>query len=105
MRIFVTGGAGFICSHVTKHLLAREHEVAVVDDLLSTAKCENVQLDAAFCEADASNERRVADIFGQFELKALSHQAAQMDARRSVRKPDFDADFIVGGTSRRLENW
>jgi UDP-glucose 4-epimerase len=101
MRVLLTGGAGFIGSHVADHLLARGHEVAVVDDL-SSGKRENVPEGAVFYERDVCD--RCAGVFEEFVPEALCHQAAQMDVRRSVREPDFDADVNVIGTIRLLEN-
>ena len=101
MRVLVTGGAGFIGAYVAEHLLAHGHEVAVVDDL-SSGKRENIPERAHFYKMDI----RVgcADVFEDFRPEVLSHQAAQMDVRRSVREPDFDADVNVIGTVRLLEN-
>jgi len=97
----VTGGAGFIGSHLAEHLLERGHEVAVVDNL-STGKRGNVPEEAHFYEVDIRTGSPEA--FEDFRPDALSHQAAQMDVRRSVREPDFDADVNVLGTIRLLEN-
>jgi len=101
MRVLLTGGAGFIGSHVAEHLLARGHEVAVVDDL-SSGKRENVPEGAIFYEQDIRSG--CAEIFAEFGPEALCHQAAQMDVRRSVREPNFDADVNVLGTVRLLQN-
>src|SRR5918997_1697159 len=101
MRVLLTGGAGFIGSHVADHLLARGHEVAVVDDL-SSGKRENVPEGTVFYERDVRDG--CAGVFEEFVPEALCHQAAQMDVRRSVRAPDFDADVNVMGTIRLLEN-
>ena len=101
MRVLLTGGAGFIGSYVAEHLLQGGHEVAVVDDL-STGRRENVPKEAKFYQADIRSG--CAEIFRDFEPEALCHQAAQMDVRRSVREPDFDADVNVLGTLRLLEN-
>ncbi len=101
MRVLVTGGAGFIGSHVAEHLLARGHEVAVVDDL-STGKRENVPEKACFYEQDIRSG--CPEVFKKFCPEALFHQAAQMDVRRSVREPVFDAEVNVIGTIRLLEN-
>jgi UDP-glucose 4-epimerase len=101
VRVLVTGGAGFIGSHVVDHLLARGHEVAVVDNL-STGKRGNVPPEARFYEADIRTGCQ--EVFEDFRPDALSHQAAQMDVRRSVREPDFDADVNVVGTIRLLES-
>ena len=100
MRVILTGGAGFVGSHVADQLLARGHEVAIVDDL-SSGKKENVPDGAILYERDIRDG--CAEIFEEFEPDALSHQAAQMDVRRSVREPDFDADVNVLGTVRLLQ--
>jgi UDP-glucose 4-epimerase len=101
MRVLLTGGAGFIGSHVAGHLLAWGHEVAVVDDL-SSGKKENVPEGVSFYERDIRDG--CAEVFAEFGPEALCHQAAQMDVRRSVREPDFDAEVNVLGTLRLLEN-
>ena len=101
MRVLVTGGAGFIGSHVADRLLERGHEVAVVDDL-SSGKHENVPNRARFYEMDI--RAGCAAVFEDFRPDALCHLAAQMDVRRSVREPDFDAGVNVIGTVRLLEN-
>jgi UDP-glucose 4-epimerase len=101
VRVLLTGGAGFIGSHIAELLLARGDEVAVVDDL-STGKRENVPEGARFYEADIRSG--CGEIFRDFQPEALCHQAAQMDVRRSVREPDFDAEVNVLGTVRLLQN-
>ncbi len=100
MKVLLTGGAGFIGSHVADQLLARGHEVAIVDDL-SSGKKKNVPEGAMFYEQDIRDG--CAEVFEEFEPDALCHQAAQMDVRRSVREPDFDADVNVLGTIRLLQ--
>jgi UDP-glucose 4-epimerase len=101
MKVLLTGGAGFIGSHIAEHLLARGHEVAIVDNL-STGKKENVPEGARFYERDI--REGCAEVFEDFAPQALCHQAAQMDVRRSVREPDFDAGVNVLGMLRLLEN-
>jgi UDP-glucose 4-epimerase len=86
MKVLLTGGAGFVGSHVADQLLARGHEVAVVDDL-SSGKKENIPDGTMFYEQDIRDG--CAEIFEEFEPDALCHQAAQMDVRRSVKAPDF----------------
>ena len=99
MRAIVTGGAGFIGSHVVEALLARGDEVHVLDDL-SKGRRERV--------ADGA-ELHVADIrapdatFDAVQPEAVFHLAAQADVRTSVERPDFDADVNVLGTVRVLE--
>jgi UDP-glucose 4-epimerase len=101
MRVLLTGGAGFIGSHVAEHLLACGHEVAVVDDL-SSGRRENLPEGVQFYELDIRSG--CDEAFREFRPEALSHHAAQIDVRRSVRKPDFDAGVNVLGTLRLLEN-
>jgi UDP-glucose 4-epimerase len=86
---------------VADRLLERGHEVAVVDNL-SSGKRENVPDAARFYETDVRSG--CAGVFEDFEPEALCHQAAQMDVRRSVREPDFDADVNVLGTVRLLHS-
>ena len=100
MKVLLTGGAGFVGSHVADQLLARGHEVAVVDDL-SSGKKENIPDGTMFYEQDIRDG--CAEVFEEFEPDALCHQAAQMDVRRSVKAPDFDADVNVLGTIRLLQ--
>ena len=101
MRVMLTGGAGFIGSHVAEHLLGHGHEVAIVDNL-SSGKHENVPKGTEFYEADIRSG--CTEVFQEFQPQALCHQAAQMDVRRSVREPDFDADVNVLGMVRLLQN-
>jgi UDP-glucose 4-epimerase len=101
MKVLVTGGAGFIASHVTDHLLEAGHEVHVVDDL-STGFSDNLNQSAVFHELDIRSpeaSRLVEE--GGFDV--LCHHAAQMDVRRSVREPVFDADVNIVGSIRLLE--
>ena len=101
MRVLLSGGAGFIGSHVAEALLGRGHKVTIVDDL-SSGKRENIPEGGHLYEADIRSG--CAEIFEDFRPEALCHQAAQMDVRRSVREPDFDAEVNVLGTIRLLQN-
>jgi UDP-glucose 4-epimerase len=100
MRVLLSGGAGFIGSHVAEALLGCHHEVAIVDDF-SSGKRENIPAGVSLYEADIRSG--CAEIFEDFGPEALCHQAAQMDVRRSVREPDFDADVNVLGTIRLFQ--
>src|SRR5215207_10725798 len=101
MRVLVTGGAGFIGSHVAELLLAGGHEVAVVDDL-SRGRRKNVAGGAAFYDLDVRLGCR--EVFEEFGPEAVCHQAAQADVRRSVAEPVLDLEINTGGTLRLLEN-
>src|SRR4051794_22962610 len=99
MRALVTGGAGFIGSHVVEALLERGDEVHVHDDL-SKGKCENV---AAAAELHVADIRRPDAVFDAVRPEAVLHLAAQADVRVSVERPDEDADVNVLGTVLILE--
>lgn len=97
----VTGGAGFIGSHVADALLADGWAVTVLDDL-SSGKREQVPAGAAFVQADVRSADAAATIRdGKFDL--LCHLAAQMDVRKSVADPSFDADVNIRGSLNLLE--
>jgi UDP-glucose 4-epimerase len=100
VRAIVTGGAGFIGSHVAEALLARGNEVHVLDDL-SHGKRDNVPVGARFHEADI--RRDAPKVFDAVEPDACVHLAAQADVRISVERPDHDADVNVLGTIAILE--
>jgi UDP-glucose 4-epimerase len=100
VRAIVTGGAGFIGSHVVDALLARGDEVHVLDNL-ATGRRENVAAGAAFHEADIRTDAHT--VFDAVEPETCFHLAAQADVRVSVERPDFDADVNVTGTVRVLE--
>jgi UDP-glucose 4-epimerase len=101
MKILVTGGAGFIGSHVVDALLEAGHEVVVVDDL-STGKRENLNPKARFHQLDI-RDPRVIELIRDERPAVLDHHAAQMDVRRSVADPLFDAQVNVLGTINLLE--
>jgi len=100
-KAIVTGGAGFIGSHVCDALIDRGFKVAVIDNL-STGKRRNLAPDAVFYEADIRDER-VAEIFETERPQYLFHLAAQMDVRKSVSDPAYDAAVNIGGTVNVLE--
>jgi UDP-glucose 4-epimerase len=99
LRALVTGGAGFIGSHVAEGLLARGDEVTILDDL-SDGRRENVPMGARLIEGDI---RDPAAVFTEVEPELCFHLAAQKDVRVSVARPDHDADINILGTVRVLE--
>lgn len=101
MRVLVTGGAGFIGSHVAEACVAAGHEVAVLDDL-SSGKRAQVPEGARFFEADIRAPAGAAAM-AEFGCEVLVHHAAQMDVRRSVADPRFDADVNLRGLLNLLE--
>jgi UDP-glucose 4-epimerase len=103
MRVLVTGGAGFIGSHVADGFLAGGHEVAVLDNL-STGFRHNVSKSARFYEGDIRVVSDVRRVFDDFQPEAVDHHAAQMDVRKSLVDPVFDAETnIVGSINLILE--
>jgi len=101
MKILVTGGAGFIGSHVVDAYVAAGHEVVVVDDL-STGKRENLNRHARFVEADILDPA-TAELIRQERPDVVNHHAAQIDVRRSVADPLLDARINVLGTIGLLD--
>ncbi len=101
MKALVTGGAGFIGSHVCDALLAKGHEVVVVDNLSSGRK-ENLDPRARLAVLDI-RARETADLIERERPHAVFHLAAQMDVRRSVEDPAFDAQSNILGFLNVLE--
>jgi len=97
----VTGGAGFIGSHVVRAFLARGATVTVLDDL-SSGKRENVPDGVALIEGDVRSEE-ASHLVRDGKFDAICHLAAQIDVRKSVTDPAFDVDVNIGGTVRLLE--
>ena len=102
MRAIVTGGAGFIGSHVVDTLVARGDEVVVLDDL-SQGKRENVNPAAELVVGDIRDRQAVEEVFSEARPEACLHLAAQADVRVSIARPDFDGEVNVLGTIRLLE--
>ena len=92
MKIIVTGGAGFIGSHIVDACLKSGHEFEIIDDL-SSGSSENVPSDVPLHQVDIRNTVSVTKIFRQFQPDAVCHQAAQLSVSRSVREPLLDADI------------
>ena len=102
MRAIVTGGAGFIGSHLVDALLARGDDVTVLDNL-STGQQAYVHTDAKLVVADVTDAEAVDDVFAEAEHEICFHLAAQADVRVSVESPFFDLEVNTGGTVRVLE--
>jgi UDP-glucose 4-epimerase len=101
VKILVTGGAGFIGSHVVDTYVADGHQVIVVDDL-STGRRTNLNPAATFYQVDIRSPQ-LEEVFEVERPEAINHHAAQMDVRRSVAEPIFDADVNVLGSINLLE--
>jgi UDP-glucose 4-epimerase len=101
MKIVVTGGAGFIGSHVVDLYVGRGHEVIVLDNLAS-GKRENLNPKARFVELDICSPDAAALVRAE-RPDVVNHHAAQMDVRKSVADPVFDAQTNILGTINLLE--
>lgn len=101
MKVLVTGGAGFIGSHLVDRLILEGHDVAVVDNL-STGKRKNVNRRAKLYKVDIQSPR-IQRVFRNERPSVVMHLAAQMDVRRSVKDPVFDAQVNILGTLNVLE--
>jgi UDP-glucose 4-epimerase len=102
MRILVTGGAGFIGSHVTDAYLGQGHEVAVLDDL-SRGFRKNLNARVDFYDGNIEDRIFVERVFSEFKPEVVNHHAAQMDVRRGVREPIFDARVNILGSLNLIE--
>lgn len=102
MNILVTGGAGFIGSHVAEGLLNAGHRVVVVDNL-HTGYEYNVPKGATFYKVDICDRAALAEVFAQEQLEAISHQAARANVRESMSDPVAYAQVNVLGTLNLLE--
>ncbi|MBN1465409.1 NAD-dependent epimerase/dehydratase family protein [candidate division KSB1 bacterium] len=102
MKILVTGGAGFIGSHIADAYLNAGHDVFIIDNL-STGRRKNVNERALFYEMDI-RDKAVADLFAEQKFDIVNHHAAQMDVRLSVKDPIYDAENNVIGFLNIVQN-
>jgi UDP-glucose 4-epimerase len=102
VKILVTGGAGFIGSHIVDALVKGGHEVAVVDDL-SMGKREQVHPSARFYRVDIRDRQALEEVFRTERPEVVNHHAAQADLRRSMSEPSFDASVNIVGSLNLLE--
>ncbi|MFH1380039.1 MAG: NAD-dependent epimerase/dehydratase family protein [bacterium] len=102
VNILVTGGAGFIASHIADAYIAQGHAVTIIDDL-SRGKKENLNPKAEFIQQSILDEH-ISQIFKRGKFDLVSHHAAQIDVRVSVEHPLKDAQINVLGLINILEN-
>ncbi|MFQ5867882.1 MAG: NAD-dependent epimerase/dehydratase family protein [bacterium] len=102
MRILVTGGAGFIGSNVVDAYIEKGYEVVVVDDL-SSGKKENLNKKAKFYTLDIC-DMALEGVFKEERIDIVNHHAAQVDVRKSIADPAFDARINIEGSLNILEN-
>ena len=103
MRILVTGGAGFIGSHVAEAFLQAGNKVIIIDDL-STGSEENIPPGATFVAGDITDRSTVDSLFAEYKFDLISHHAAQMNIRVSVADPVRDAQVNILGTLELLRH-
>jgi UDP-glucose 4-epimerase len=101
VKIVITGGAGFIASHIVDAYVEQGHEVHIFDDF-STGQKDNVNIKARVHQVDIA-ENEAARLIEQIKPDVLSHHAAQMDVRHSVADPIFDARVNILGFINLLE--
>jgi UDP-glucose 4-epimerase len=106
MRILVTGGAGFIGSHIVDQCIAMGHEVAIIDNLWEEGggKEQNLHPQARFFRSDISDDAALQLIFNEVRPEVVSHQAAQHSVAISTKNPQLDARVNVLGLLNVLTN-
>jgi UDP-glucose 4-epimerase len=101
LNILVTGGAGFIASHIVDAFIENGHNVTIIDNL-TTGRKENINPGAKFYEIDIRDD--LTKIFDEGKFDVVNHHAAQIDVRRSVTDPIYDAGVNIIGTLNLLQN-
>lgn len=102
MKILVTGGAGFIASHLVDRLIAEGHTVVVVDNL-SAGRRENVNPKALFYEVDICDAASLEEVFRKETPEVVDHHAAHVNVRKSVEMPAYDANINILGSLNLCE--
>lgn len=102
MKVLVTGGAGFIGSHIVDKFTSMGHECIVVDNLL-TGKEHNVNPKAIFYKVNISDREEMEKVFLKERPDIVNHHAAQIDVRKSVRDPVYDAQVNILGSLSLIE--
>jgi len=101
MKILVTGGCGFIGSHIVDDLINMGNDIVVIDNL-STGKIENLNNKATFYNIDIHSDE-MERIFEKERPQVVYHKAAQINVQQSIKEPDFDAHVNITGTIKVLE--
>lgn len=97
MKVLITGGAGFIGSHLCDKLLNLNHEVFILDDL-SSGSLENINFCNCFFESDICDKNKISEIFSVVKPDVVYHLAAQINVRKSIADPVLDAEINTIGT-------
>jgi UDP-glucose 4-epimerase len=102
MKILVTGGAGFIGSHVADWLVNADHDVSIIDNL-SLGNKENINKKARFYQNDLSDFKKIEEIFEREKPEIIYHLAAHIDVRKSLENPVFDAEMNIVNSLNLLQ--
>jgi len=102
MNILVTGGAGFIGSHIVDQLIAEGHQVIIIDNLV-TGQQDLINPTAIFYQEDITNASKVEEIIQKHQIQIICHQAGQIGVRKSVHDPQYDANVNIIGTINLFE--
>ena len=102
MKVLVTGGAGFIASHIVDRLVEQGHDVVVVYNL-TTGSEGNLNPQARFYRLDIRDQTGLAELFEQERPKVVDHHAAQTDVTRSMRDPKYDAEVNIFGSLNLIQ--
>ncbi|MCX5704307.1 MAG: NAD-dependent epimerase/dehydratase family protein [Candidatus Omnitrophica bacterium] len=102
MKILVTGGAGFVGSHIVDNLIENKHEVIVLDNL-STGDISNLNKNAKFYKEDIKNKDKIEEIFQIEKPEIVYHTAAQVNVRESISNPIMDAQTNIIGSLNLIE--
>jgi UDP-glucose 4-epimerase len=102
VNILVTGGAGFIASHIVDSYVQLGHDVTVLDNL-STGRKKNLNPRAKFVQQDLRDAEAMRTLFARQKFEVVNHHAAQIDVRRSVSDPVYDASVNILGVLTLLE--
>lgn len=102
MKVLVTGGAGFIGSHIVDRYIELGHRVVIIDNL-STGQKEFINKEAKFYKIDIVSNK-IKDVFRKEKPDIVNHHAAQIDIRKSVQEPVFDAEVNIIGSLNIIQN-
>ena len=103
MKVIVTGGAGFIGSHIVDELVKADHQVVIIDNLV-TGKKTNLNPAAKFYQEDICRSEQIERIFAQEKPELVCHQAAHASVRESADDPYYDSRVNILGSLSVLQN-
>ncbi|MCL1971794.1 MAG: NAD-dependent epimerase/dehydratase family protein [Endomicrobia bacterium] len=102
MKVLITGGAGFIGSNIVDAVIENRHKAVIIDNL-SSGSMDNINKKAKFYKTDIVNEKNILKIFKKEKPDVVIHNAAQIDVRKSVADPKYDADINILGSLNILK--